>query len=318
MTTEETNQLKVESAKKGLQIFIDNLVKTEEHVLFLQKRLEALSKKSKPTEDEKKQKTEMESNIKNYKEGIEDNKLHIEILRSLIDNTIANIAPKWGVHVCYSVKVTMPMDHAGSRFRSQRSCSAISPGRRNRLFSRDEDQGCVVSRGWLVAIITRECDIGEASPLQHEDQLMLAIIFDFLGMNFFLRQLPVPPQATSYLAGGDLLQRIHGNGSGRNFKLAAVGQRRAFRRFWPRLRECAPLLRQPRAPGRRIVPARAVIEREDAARPEMLVTAVHRLQGEAPFATQANDPTGKDRAIAPRQIKLVDSLVIEPGRVSCT
>jgi hypothetical protein len=34
-------------------------------------------------------------------------------------NTIANIAPKWGVHVCYSVKVTMPMDHAGSRFRSQ-------------------------------------------------------------------------------------------------------------------------------------------------------------------------------------------------------
>ncbi len=90
MTQDAVNELKVESAKKGLQIFIDNLVKTEEHVLFLKQRLQALSKKSKLSEDEAKQKTEMESNIKNYKEGIEDNEKHIEILRTLIETYTKN------------------------------------------------------------------------------------------------------------------------------------------------------------------------------------------------------------------------------------
>ena len=90
MTQDDVNQLKVESAKKGLQIFIDNLGKTEEHVLFLQKRLEALSKKTKLTEDKKKQETEHEANIKSYKEGVEDSKTHIEILRSLIEKYTNN------------------------------------------------------------------------------------------------------------------------------------------------------------------------------------------------------------------------------------
>ncbi len=90
MKIEEVNERKVESAKKGLQIFIDNLVKTEEHVLFLKQRLQALSKKSKLSEDETKQKKEMESNIKHFKEGIEDNEKHIEILRSLIEKYSTN------------------------------------------------------------------------------------------------------------------------------------------------------------------------------------------------------------------------------------
>ncbi len=90
MTTEETNKLKVESAKKGLQIFIDNLVKTEEHVLFLKKQLEVLSKKGKLSQDEEKQKTEHEADIKRFKEGIEDSKLHIEILRTLIETYTNN------------------------------------------------------------------------------------------------------------------------------------------------------------------------------------------------------------------------------------
>ena len=90
MKTEEVSALKVESAKKGLQIFVDNLVTTEEHVLFLKQRLETLSKKAKLSEDEAKQKKELESNIKRFKEGIEDNEKHIEILRSLIETYTKN------------------------------------------------------------------------------------------------------------------------------------------------------------------------------------------------------------------------------------
>ncbi len=85
MTTKEVTALKVEAAQKGLQIFVDNLVKIEEHVLFLAYRLETLTKKSKLSEDEKKQKTEIEADIKRFKEGVEDTKIHIEIIRSLIE-----------------------------------------------------------------------------------------------------------------------------------------------------------------------------------------------------------------------------------------
>ena len=90
MTQDAVNELKVESAKKGLQIFIDNLVTTEEHVLFLRQRLQALSKKTKLSEDETKQKKETEANIKRFKEGIEDNEKHIEILRTLIETYTKN------------------------------------------------------------------------------------------------------------------------------------------------------------------------------------------------------------------------------------
>ncbi len=90
MIQKEVSALKVESAKKGLQIFVDNLVKTEEHVLFLKHRLQALSKKPKLSEDEKKQKTELEADIKRYSEGIEDSKVHIEIMRSLIEQYSIN------------------------------------------------------------------------------------------------------------------------------------------------------------------------------------------------------------------------------------
>ncbi len=91
MNQNDVNALKVEAAQKGLQIFIDNLVKTEEHVLFLKHRLQALSKKSKPSEDEKKQKTEIEADIKRFTEGVEDTKVHIEIIRSIIEKYSNNI-----------------------------------------------------------------------------------------------------------------------------------------------------------------------------------------------------------------------------------
>ena len=94
MTQDAVNQLKVESAKEGLKIFIENLVTTEERMLFLKQRLEALSKKTKLSEDEAKQKTQMESNIKSYKEGIEDNEKHIEILRTLIEKYSKNDSVK--------------------------------------------------------------------------------------------------------------------------------------------------------------------------------------------------------------------------------
>ena len=94
MNQNDVNKLKVESAQKGLQIFIENLVTTEERMLFLKQRLEALSKKTKLSENEAKQKTQMESNIKSYKEGIEDNEKHIEILRTLIEKYSTNESVK--------------------------------------------------------------------------------------------------------------------------------------------------------------------------------------------------------------------------------
>ena len=45
----------------------------------------------------------------------------------------------------------------------------------------------------------------------------------------------------------------------------------------------------------------------------MLVAAVHRVHGQSALAAEANHATGKDRAIALRQIERVHGLVIEPG-----
>ena len=90
MTQQDVNDLKLKAAREGIAIFIDSLVKTEEHVLFLKHRLQALSKKTKLSEDEKKQKTELEADIKRYSEGIEDCKVHIEIMRSLIEDYSIN------------------------------------------------------------------------------------------------------------------------------------------------------------------------------------------------------------------------------------
>lgn len=90
MKTEELNKLKAQYAQKGIEIYIDTLVKTQERVLYYQKRLDSLSKKSKFSEDEKKQKTELEANIKSYKDGIEESEIHIELLNSLIESYTEN------------------------------------------------------------------------------------------------------------------------------------------------------------------------------------------------------------------------------------
>ena len=98
MKTEEVNKLKVESAQKSIALVIENLVQLQENVLFLKNKLEALAKKSTLSEDEKKKKSEHESNIKHFKERVEENEKHIEILRSLIETyTTNNTYAKMGV-----------------------------------------------------------------------------------------------------------------------------------------------------------------------------------------------------------------------------
>ena len=94
MTQDAVNELKVESAKKSIALVIENLVQLQENVLFLKNKLEALAKKSTLSEDEKKQKSEHESNIKRYKERVEENEKHIEILRSLIETYTKNDSVK--------------------------------------------------------------------------------------------------------------------------------------------------------------------------------------------------------------------------------
>src|SRR5688572_13187778 len=62
-------------------------------------------------------------------------------------------------------------------------------------------------RLWLfVVVVASDPDVAETSALQYEKQLMLAVVLDLLGMDFFLKQLPILPKPGSDLAGGDLLQ----------------------------------------------------------------------------------------------------------------
>ena len=113
------------------------------------------------------------------------------------------------------------------------------------LFSGKKDQLLVIGRGRCVAEIANELDVPKASVLKHQDQLILAIVIQLLGVNFFREQRSVPPQPGAYLARGDVLQGIGHNGPGRDFQLRAVGQTLALSRFWPCLGERPPVLRQP-------------------------------------------------------------------------
>jgi hypothetical protein len=61
-------------------------------------------------------------------------------------------------------------------------------------------------------VVASDPDVAETSALQYEKQLMLAVVLDLLGMDFFLKQLPILPKPGSDLAGGDLLQGVRHNG----------------------------------------------------------------------------------------------------------
>ena len=76
--------------------------------------------------------------------------------------------------------------HSGEQF-------DINPGQPNNLFSANEDEYVVVGCSPFIAIVASDCYVAESSTLQHEDQLMLAVVFDFLGMDFFLKQLRILP-----------------------------------------------------------------------------------------------------------------------------
>jgi hypothetical protein len=52
----------------------------------------------------------------------------------------------------------------------------------------------VVGCGWFVVVVASDRDVAETSALQYEEQLMLAVVLDLLGMDFFLKQLPVLPK----------------------------------------------------------------------------------------------------------------------------
>ena len=43
----------------------------------------------------------------------------------------------------------------------------------------------------------------------------------------------------------------------------------------------------------------------------MLITASHRLHGEAPVSAEPHHAAGKDRSVTPRQIQLVGGLLVE-------
>jgi hypothetical protein len=83
MINDEIKKSKVESTKKGIDIYVENLVKTTERVLFYKHQLAALEKKSKLSEDDKKRKEEYKANIENMTEGVAETEIHIDILKGM-------------------------------------------------------------------------------------------------------------------------------------------------------------------------------------------------------------------------------------------
>ena len=63
----------------------------------------------------------------------------------------------------------------------------------NHLFTANKDERIVVVCSGFIAVIASERYVAETSALQHEDQLMLTVVFDLLRMDFFLKQLAIFP-----------------------------------------------------------------------------------------------------------------------------
>ena len=60
----------------------------------------------------------------------------------------------------------------------------------------------MIGRRGFVAVIAVDCYVVKTEPgaLQHQDQLVLAIVFDLLRVDFLLQQLPILPQPGTDLA----------------------------------------------------------------------------------------------------------------------
>ena len=86
MTQEDLIKLKVEYIKRNIEYWVSELIKKQDALLFLENRLEGLSKLKKLTEEEKKLKEqEHPANIENCKFDIEKAEVHIENLRSMME-----------------------------------------------------------------------------------------------------------------------------------------------------------------------------------------------------------------------------------------
>src|SRR4051812_47576644 len=85
MTQEDLTKLKIEYIKRNIEYWVSELIKKQDALLFLENRLEGLSKLKKLTEEEKKLKEqEHPANIQNCKFDIEKAEVHIEGLQGLL------------------------------------------------------------------------------------------------------------------------------------------------------------------------------------------------------------------------------------------
>jgi peptidoglycan hydrolase CwlO-like protein len=86
MTNDTIVQLQLESANNILKIYVDSLVKITKELLYIQRKLDTLSNKKKRSEDEEKQITELQSDLKNGKRDLEETEQRIEIMRTMIEH----------------------------------------------------------------------------------------------------------------------------------------------------------------------------------------------------------------------------------------
>jgi hypothetical protein len=83
MTNEDLSELKAGYTKRNIEYWVSELIKKQDSLLFLQNRLDTLSKKKKLSEDEKKiRDTDHPAAIETAKLDIEKIEVHIEGLQS--------------------------------------------------------------------------------------------------------------------------------------------------------------------------------------------------------------------------------------------
>jgi hypothetical protein len=85
MTNSYTKKSKIEHVQKGIDFWVDRLIKTTDQVLVLKEELKEIESKPKPSNDEKKKKDEHKANIATYTEGITSAEKHISILERMLE-----------------------------------------------------------------------------------------------------------------------------------------------------------------------------------------------------------------------------------------
>ena len=86
----------------------------------------------------------------------------------------------------------MPLSHSKARNPLWEQFN-INPAQPNSLFSPNEDECIVVGGCLFIAIIASDGYAAKSSTLQHEDQFVLAVVFNLLSMDFLLKQLSISP-----------------------------------------------------------------------------------------------------------------------------